>query len=612
MLFCAVSVKSQDWNPPYPRIVSLHFANPGAMSPYFSARNDWVIFWARESNYVATMKALNPNLIVFQTADWNRGQVFSDIGTIPSKWILKHSNGSYVCGYDCSTNWQLDPTDYCSTYTGTIGGYVITNKRYNDAMIQVLTVMANKFDGINSDGTWFYPWGIDDYGSADVDIDHNGVNDITEHGSTWVKNQFVAGWKRIFDGLKATGKKVTQNYGGGVSGDTTSSRVIHGGMWENGMTENGVWLYSIARPNLETWDTVVSTLPRMNNMSADPRADSIASSPDNTDYKYIRWGLGIALLHGFYFKDGGSVYGTGDGGMGDGHWWSWHYDNYNLNLGQPIGRSKVIAGHAQCYARAFDSGLVIVNTSNINHTITATELANSAITGYDPPYYSFIGAMDTTWDNGELFASREFTARDFSTPAFRHGQYIGDALILVKRPNVYAIEELIIDNTYPATTPFQTKCTFSGSWTQNTTATYSGLTNSGISSTVNDVTFGYATAGSGAMATYAFKVNIAGDYKLYEYHGYQSGVASNNASHVHYIVYHSNGTDTVIVNQSINGGKWNELGTYHFNTTGNNMVVITTVGATVGKSVVADAQMLEFVPPQYVSDATKKALIKKL
>lgn len=54
-----------------------------------------------------------------------------------------------------------------------------------------------------------------------------------------------------------------------------------------------------------------------------------------------------------------------------------------------------------------------------------------------------------------------------------------------------------------------------------------------------------------------------------------------------YVIYRSGGTNTVNVNQSINGGKWNLLGTYSF-LAGSNRVQLS-CWTTVGKTVIADA-----------------------
>jgi len=79
----------------------------------------------------------------------------------------------------------------------------------------------------------------------------------------------------------------------------------------------------------------------------------------------------------------------------------------------------------------------------------------------------------------------------------------------------------------------------------------------------------------------------AGSYEVYMIWS----TASNRATNIPVDIIHASGTDTVIVNGNINGGKWNLLGTYTFNTAGGS-VLIRTTGT--NNYVVADA--VKFVP----------------
>lgn len=68
------------------------------------------------------------------------------------------------------------------------------------------------------------------------------------------------------------------------------------------------------------------------------------------------------------------------------------------------------------------------------------------------------------------------------------------------------------------------------------------------------------TASVSDAATWNFQVRTLGDYEVFAW--WASG--SNRATAAPYIVDHNNGSTVVNVNQTINGGKWNSLGTYRF------------------------------------------------
>jgi type IV pilus assembly protein PilY1 len=82
----------------------------------------------------------------------------------------------------------------------------------------------------------------------------------------------------------------------------------------------------------------------------------------------------------------------------------------------------------------------------------------------------------------------------------------------------------------------------------------------------------------------------AGDYKVYARWRDRDSYSTN----VPYTINHAGGSDTVYVNQEINGGKWYELGTYTFNAgTGGNVEMIFTRTSS-NASACADA--VRFVP----------------
>lgn len=128
--------------------------------------------------------------------------------------------------------------------------------------------------------------------------------------------------------------------------------------------------------------------------------------------------------------------------------------------------------------------------------------------------------------------------------------------------------DIIVDN--PA-------ATVTGSWTAGTSATDKYGTN-------------YLSKSSGTGASkVAFNTTIAtvGSYDVYEWHS----AGTNRASNARHFITNSGATQTVTANQQANGGKWNKLATYNFNT-GNHSVTIDDVFT--GSVVIADAVKWSF------------------
>ncbi|MFN7141148.1 MAG: family 10 glycosylhydrolase, partial [Limisphaerales bacterium] len=64
----------------------------------------------------------------------------------------------------------------------------------------------------------------------------------------------------------------------------------------------------------------------------------------------------------------------------------------------------------------------------------------------------------------------------------------------------------------------------------------------------------------GAYLQYTPNIPSSGAYEVYQWHSQ----GSNRTTNAPYVINHSGGSATVRVNQQVNGGKWNLLGTYNF------------------------------------------------
>ena len=129
----------------------------------------------------------------------------------------------------------------------------------------------------------------------------------------------------------------------------------------------------------------------------------------------------------------------------------------------------------------------------------------------------------------------------------------------------------------------------------NQAATFAGTWTTGSSSTDKyGPDYRYASSGSPGTKTADFVPTIltAGTYDVYEWHP-QGGNRTTAASHK--IVY-SGGQQTLTIDQTTNGGKWNLLGRYTFAAGTTGKVTIDNNFST-GSVVLADAIKFVYVPP---------------
>lgn len=128
------------------------------------------------------------------------------------------------------------------------------------------------------------------------------------------------------------------------------------------------------------------------------------------------------------------------------------------------------------------------------------------------------------------------------------------------------VEDIIIDNPGAAV---------AGSWSTGT-------------SSADKYGADYRFKGQGdgsSYLQYTPEIMTAGDYHVYEWHPQ----GSNRTLGAPHVISHSSGSETVLVNQQVNGGQWNYLGTYPFAVGSAGHVRITDGFADGGQVVLADA-----------------------
>jgi len=173
-------------------------------------------------------------------------------------------------------------------------------------------------------------------------------------------------------------------------------------------------------------------------------------------------------------------------------------------------------------------------------------------------YYSASSDRGTTWEANTRVTDTYGPAATYA------GDYVGciasqndraiavwgDTRISADNQEVYsavlsmppAPSDIIVDDV---------NANFVGTWTSS--STISGYYGSG---------YRYHAAGTGAnTATWSFNIPTAGSWQVYA--RWTSG--SDRATNAKYTIYHASGSTLVQVNQEINGGSWQYLGTYSFN-----------------------------------------------
>ena len=512
--------------PFYPRIGVFHWS--GA-PPEWYAQFGLIITANRSRTFAEAVKKINPNTYVLATTDWNVGSELS----IPDEWVVKDSKGNRIMIYGGAYK-LVDMSDYClpsSKYGG---------KKYNEYLIDHMTNYCDLtvFDGVASCGVWEYP-----FGTTDVDLDRNGVNDWEEHGKNWLISVWSKGLNKAVAGIRARigpNKLISLNSGRFHTFEwrTTNGLISeHASInysWKSHRTAYRDWMAAAPYPHIYLLD---------------------GKGTKKNDFYWMRFLLGLTL------------YGDGYFSYSDANSSEHHYDKYcdefDVDLGYPKGamQSLFLTGQDEngVWVRFFDRGAVIVNIDNKANTITNGQI--STLSGYDGPYYRFKGGQDPQFNNGQPFSDVTLKGSVVNTTGL-----VGDAIILVKNPTT-VVSDIVIDNVDAGTSPASEPAKLVGNWqslVKNNAGfwTMGGREYRGI--------YDYAVAQPGSGTTYAeFRptIGVAGNYEVFEWHGWIGNTADElqEATNVPFTVtYAKNSTASGTINQSVDYGKWNSLGTYYF------------------------------------------------
>jgi hypothetical protein len=99
-------------------------------------------------------------------------------------------------------------------------------------------------------------------------------------------------------------------------------------------------------------------------------------------------------------------------------------------------------------------------------------------------------------------------------------------------------------------------------------------------------------AGGANYLQYTPNIAVAGTWQVYEWHSQ----GSNRTTNGRYAITYNGGTQTVQVNQQVNGGRWNLLGTFNFTTGSAGFVRVTDGHTDTAQVVIADAIKFVYAP----------------
>jgi hypothetical protein len=267
-----------------------------------------------------------------------------------------------------------------------------------------------------------------------------------------------------------------------------------------------------------------------------------------TDFRFL---LAYALLGDVYYS-----FTTWDAGE---HRYIYYYDEYDIELGYP--RSQPIELSSECHVRYFDGGLVIINASGAPQTVTDGQLRSETSAYYEGPYYKFQGGQQPQWNDGT-----EFTSIDLIGSSHEYNTQFGEAIILVEQPQI-VVSDIIVDDCFSGTSPSSEDPVFLDSWTRGDQrgAEFWCMCNRPYQDLF---AYMYTFPGDGeSQAIYTPTIGVAGNYEVFEYHGYMGDTPEHiqEGTNVPYTINYAYGMATSgTIDQTVNYGQWNSLGTHYF------------------------------------------------
>lgn len=254
-------------------------------------------------------------------------------------------------------------------------GPLVNGERWNTAMpdfVRTEMMSTGLWDGVFLDGAY------DDIGSffgKDVDMNGDGrAEDPATVNAVW-----RAGMTKLIRNMRAA---VGPNGLLLNNSSTAYAGQVNGVLFEN-FPRNG-------------WTNTFRAYQQSLQQGRRPTISALNANTNNVDrpddYQLMRFGLTSALLGDGYFS-----FDAGDSG----HSRTWWYDEYDASLGTPTGEAHIMAGTKDVWIRAFQRGIVVVNTGAASRTVDLPGV-----------FEKLHGRQDAATNSGALVRSLTIAAQD--------------------------------------------------------------------------------------------------------------------------------------------------------------------------------------------------------
>ncbi len=517
--FFEKKASAQNLNPAFPRIGQVFFFEAGAAGADIWKNHDLLAVRFYKSWLAKKIKAANPNVILLGANAEIVGEEMKRIlgRDLPEGWFARWDNGEKIKIWG---GYLMNLTEDCPKVN-----FVYGEQKFYEFLAQYLKQNTdwNYFNGLYFDG-WIagIQWMTSNYGK--LDFNNDGVADgESKVLSLWSRgNELLIGKVR-----ELTGKII-------LAHEAAGTYYFNGNAFEFWTQETaGSRGYNVASARLLSQNSVAPRLNYANGyagsfveLAKKPWLGTLTGSVFRADFT-------SAQIEGVFF-------GHDEGSFA--HRFTFLHDEFEANLGYPTSSSQSLA--SGLWVRYFENGAIISNISGEPKTVYSNQLTGG-------PYWRFRGSQDPVCNNGAPF--------DSDHPINFEGM---DGILLFKQP-ITLVTPIIIDNVlYNLTTAGQRAAEYKGTWTQSRLGSDGyGLS---ISWGSQSELYAYSAAGNGDnTATYKPKIEVAGEYEVFEWHGgIESGYKA--ASDAPYKIYYKNGTVPGTIDQTRNSGKWNSLGTFNF------------------------------------------------
>lgn len=206
----------------------------------------------------------------------------------------------------------------------------------------------SSIDGFYTDTVYWKPRDKGDW-NRDGTVDNNSDAKV----SGWFREGYAAFFGTLRKQLPAEKLQLGNISDWGAS-DANLSHLT--GTLDGGLIE-GMIGFDWSPEKWGGWHEMMRWYRKALNATKGPRMAVFHQVGPITDYQAMRYGLASALMDdGYYSFNGGHASG-GDSGYGDAPW----FDEYDADLGRPLGGPSTTAWKQGVYRRDYENGIVIVN-----------------------------------------------------------------------------------------------------------------------------------------------------------------------------------------------------------------------------------------------------------